>query len=202
MILSKYNEILNTELNDEELLDFCRKHIVHGTPAIFIKREDDYYEFRKKISENFEILFQDVFITGSAKLGFSPIKDKTFDYDSDVDVVIISQELFDRIMALISDFQMEVRKNRMAVTEGEMEMYHKFLEYVALGWIRPDKLPTSFKMSKIKDEWFEFFRTLSNGKSEVGNYKVNAGIFKSYIHFERYIFDGIKTHYLKELNKL
>lgn len=71
-------------------------------------------------------------------------------------------------------------------------MYHEFLEYVALGWIRPDKLPVSFQMRAFKDNWFEFFRSISNGKSEIGNYQVNAGVFKSYNHLERYTLSGIK----------
>jgi hypothetical protein len=46
-------------------------------------------------------------------------------------------------------------------------------------------------MNAFKDDWFEFFRSISYGKSEVGNYKVNAGVFKSYQHLEDYTFEGI-----------
>jgi hypothetical protein len=47
-------------------------------------------------------------------------------------------------------------------------------------------------MKAIKDDWFEFFKSISYGRSEVGNYKVSAGIFKSYQHLEDYTFEGIK----------
>ena len=48
-------------------------------------------------------------------------------------------------------------------------------------------------MRKMKDEWFDFFRSISNGNSEVGNYKVSAGVFKGYKYLEKYTFTGLKT---------
>jgi hypothetical protein len=115
-----------------------------------------------------------------------------FDYDSDIDVAIISKNLFEAIMLDISEYQMRVRKNREAISERELKMYHQFLEYVAIGWIRPDKLPISFQMRALKDDWFDFFQSISDGRSEVGNYQVNAGVFKTYSHLERYLMSGLK----------
>ncbi|SFH79927.1 hypothetical protein [Enterobacter sp. NFIX59] len=188
-------------IETEELItDFCRKNILHGTPYIFSARDGDFYDFRKKIGDFFEIPFYEIYITGSAKLGFSPFKKKKFDYDSDIDVALVSPLLFEKIMLNISIFQMNFRKNRGSVHETEIKQYHKFLEYVALGWIRPDKLPISFQMKQFKDEWFDFFRSISNGKSEVGNYQVTAGVFKSYHHLEQYTLSGIKD--LKNIQKI
>ena len=64
-----------------------------------------------------------------------------------------------------------------------------------MGWIRPDKLPISFALSTLKNDWFDFFRSISNGKSEVGNYKVAAGVFRSYDHLESYLLDGLTEVY-------
>lgn len=179
-------------INDEsELLDFCRKKILHGTPYVFINKEDEYYEFRKKIANNFRIDFHNILITGSGKLGFSPHKNKKFDYDSDIDVAIISSKLYDEVMLSIHEYQMELRENRRVVTVSEIRLYHSFLEYGAIGWMRPDLLPTSFKVRELKEKWFGFFNSISHGKSEVGNYKVTAGIFKSYTHLEKYTMSGL-----------
>jgi hypothetical protein len=179
--------------DDETLLDFCRRRTLHGTPAVFAGREDDYYDFRKRIAQKFEINFHEVFITGSAKLGFSPHKRKSFDYDSDIDVAIISAELYDRVMSSIHKYQMELRDNRKAVSSEELRGYHKFLEYGAIGWMRPDLLPTSFRINQLKSDWFDFFDSISNGKSKVGNYKVTAGAFKSYFHLEQYTLSGLSS---------
>ena len=175
------------------LVDFCRRRSLHGTPAVFNGSEDAYYEFRKRIAERFEINFHEVFITGSAKLGFSPHKRKIFDYDSDIDIAIISATLYDRIMSSIHDYQMELRENRKAVSHLELKGYHKFLEYGAIGWMRTDILPNSFRVHQIKSDWFDFFDSISHGRSEVGNYKVTAGAFKSYEHLERYTLSGLRS---------
>lgn len=182
------------ELQGEEaLIDFCRRNILHGTPVVFGGNEDAYYMFRKRIADKFEINFHEVYITGSAKLGFSPHKRKEFDFDSDIDVALISSSLYDRILDFIHEYQMELRGNRLAVSFDEISKYHKFLEYGAIGWMRPDLLPTSFRGTQLKTEWFEFFKSISHGRSEVGNYKVTAGAFKSYSHLERYTISGIRS---------
>lgn len=179
--------------NEESLIDFCRRRTLHGTPAIFLADEGSYYSFRKRIADKFEINFHEVFITGSAKLGFSPHKKKVFDLDSDIDVALISSTLYDRMMDFIHAYQMELRENRKAVSASEIKGYHKFLEYSAIGWMRPDLLPTSFRVDELRTEWFAFFDSISNGKSEVGNYKVTAGAFKSYGHLERYTVSGLRS---------
>jgi hypothetical protein len=189
--LEKFMLELEKQDTAEKHYDFCRKYVLHGTPFVFEGRDNDFYEFRKKIANEFSIPFHEIYITGSGKLGFSPFKLTEFDYDSDIDVAIISPTLFEEIMRGISKYQMSFRKARSVVQVSELEMYHEFLEYVALGWIRPDKLPISFQMITIKDGWFKFFQKMSYGKSEVGNYKVNAGVFQSYEHLEDYIVSGL-----------
>jgi len=225
--LQNFLNSLNCLGSEDELIDYCRKYVLHGTPYIFINREDEYYDFRKRIATNFNISFNEVFITGSAKLGFSPLKEKQFDYESDIDVAIVSNFLYEEIMESIRCYQMELRKSRRSITTKEIDMYHSFLEYVAIGWIRPDKLPLSFKIQDMKNNWFDFFQSISYNtayprfmefcrdtampcpygdlsirdvlhqrgiccKSEVGNYKVSAGVFKSYLCFEHYTMSGFK----------
>jgi predicted nucleotidyltransferase len=186
-----YSKISEVE-SREKLNDFCRKFILHGTPHIFHSREDDFYEFRRRIAEKFGISFHEVYITGSAKLGFSPLKQTEFSYDSDIDVAIVSEELFNKIMETVRQYQMRLRAARLAVSLQEIKMYHKFLEYTAIGWIRPDMLPVSFQVSELKTDWFDFFASLSNGKSEVGNYKVSGGVFRTYRHLEIYSLESME----------
>ena len=193
MTIQEFLETLAQADTDEGILDFCRRTSLHGTPFVFSGREDDYYNFRKRIAIKFGISFHEIFITGSGKLGFSPRKGKVFDYDSDIDVAIISSELYDKIMSYIHSYQMELHENRKAVSERELEKYHKFLEYGAIGWMRPDLLPTSFRIKEIKSDWFDFFDSISYGKSEAGNYKVTAGAFKSYAHLEKYTLSGLRS---------
>jgi len=186
-------ENLKLVSDDNELKDFARKEILHGTPFVFSEREADFYEFRKRIAEHFDIGFHEIFITGSGKLGFSPHKRTVFSYDSDIDVAIVSNSLFNTMMEKIRCYQMQLRESRIAVSKREINTYHKFLEYSAIGWFRPDLLPDSFDIGDIRESWFDFFISISDGRSEVGNYKVNAGVFKSYRHLEEYTFSGLDS---------
>ncbi len=170
--------------NKEEIIDFCRKYLIHGIPYIFTENQDDYYEFRKRIANQFDVNFYEIYITGSAKLGFSPLKQKKFDYDSDIDVAIVSPQLYEQMLELIYEYQMKLRQPRRSIGEEELKEYHSFLEYTAIGWIRPDKLPLSFGVRILKKSWFDFFQSISYDRSEVGNYKVAAGVFKNYSYFE------------------
>jgi predicted nucleotidyltransferase len=196
--LHQFLDSLSKCKGESAILDFCRKHSLHGTPKIFSGAEDAYYDFRKRVAAKFDINFHEVFIIGSAKLGFNPHRRRLFSYESDIDVAIVSTLLYERIMEFIQDFQMQLREDRKAVTDRDLRMYHKFLEYGAIGWMRPDLLPTSFQVTELKDDWFNFFRSLSYGKSEVGNYKVSAGVFKTYRHLERYAVSGLLSLKLAE----
>jgi len=190
-IKSFYQE-LNSLSCDDDFIDFSRKKIIHGTPHVFQSRDDDYYEFRKEIANQYKSSFHDIHITGSAKLGFSYFKVKKFSLESDIDIAIVSLNSFEYIMDFIYDFQMKLKRNRLTVTEEELALYHDFLEYVALGWIRPDLLPKIFNTKDLRDNWFSFFHGLSYGKSKVGNYKVAAGIFKSHSHLEKYTVNSLQ----------
>jgi hypothetical protein len=193
MQIERFQASLKACDTDAMLIDLCRRAVLHGTPAIFSGREEEFYSFRKKIAERFDVSFHEVYIVGSAKIGFSPHKQfKPFDLDSDIDVSIVSRSLFDRLLDEIHRFQMELRAYRRTVTSKELKLYHKFLEYIAIGWIRPDKLPLSFNIENVKNDWFRFFSSMSYGKSEVGNYKVNGGVFKDYKYLELYTINGIR----------
>lgn len=39
------------------LVDTCRRHLLHGTPHVFNGREDEFFEFRRRIADKFEVGF-------------------------------------------------------------------------------------------------------------------------------------------------
>jgi hypothetical protein len=65
---------------------------------------------------------------------------------------------------------------------------------MAKGWMRPDLLPAEIEGLDIKKEWFEFFKGISYGGSEIGNYKVNAGVYKSYNYLEYYVTNSLREY--------
>lgn len=71
--------------------------LLEGTPFVFESSPMKYVIFREQVADRFSVGSQDICIVGSAKLGFSPspVKfGKQFKEESDVDVVVISEELF------------------------------------------------------------------------------------------------------------
>ncbi len=73
--------------------------LLEGVPFVFKQSPMKYVIFREQVADRFGVGSQDVCIVGSAKLGYSPSPYKfgtPFSETSDVDVVVISDELFDR----------------------------------------------------------------------------------------------------------
>lgn len=177
--------------NYEDCLRIVRKHIIHGTPFVFLDREEDFYEFRDCIAKYFKINFHEVFILGSAKLGYSYHKDSVFSPESDIDVALINEKLFEWYYINICDYQYEIDKGMITMTEIEKQRYNEFLQYLIKGWMRPDKLPAKLQILSMKQDWFDFFRSISYGKSSVGNYKVAGGLFKNYHYLEKYYTESL-----------
>ena len=199
MTKERFDTLLMCCADEEDILDFARKFIIHGVPYVFEGREDEFFEFRNRISKQFLIDYYQVYIVGSGKLGFSYLKGTEFNYDSDIDVAIVSEELYDRYLKHIRKFQYDLERSKERLVEQEYRNYIKFLKYMSKGWMRPDLLPMKIEGIDLKKDWFDFFKRISYDKSEVGNYKVSGGVYKNYNYLEYYAVNSLKE-YLKILN--
>lgn len=182
---------VNQAPTDQHVTEIVRKYLLHGLPFVFDNREEDYFEFRNTIAKHFGIGFHEVFIVGSSKLGYSYHKDSTFSLESDIDVVLVNENLFESFYYNICEYQYGIDNGLVTTTQEERTVYNQFLKYLVKGWMRPDKLPPKIQNSAIKSEWFNFFESISYGKSPVGNYKVSGGLFKNYQYLEKYYTDSI-----------
>lgn len=197
MTIEDFTEELKTCTTDQLKSRFIEKNLVHGIPFVFNGNEGEYYSFREKIATKYNVQINDVFIVGSSRLGFSYEKNTAFSLESDIDVVIVNEELYEIYQQEICEYQYQIDRLRKTITVGELEQYNQFLSYFIKGWMRPDKIPSSFDIDLLRDNWFQFFKTLSNGKSEVGNFKVSAGLFKNMNYFKKYHLQSITRFYQK-----
>lgn len=160
-----------TEFSPKEVV---RRYITSG-PCAKVDGES-YANARQRIADHFEVHHTNVFVVGSAKLGFSvaPAKRfREFNDESDIDVAIVSPELYLRVWRQLSDL--------LNADPGFLWEKHTLLKKKHLtGWLRPDALPPSPALPLV-DEWFEFFRELT-GDQVFGPYHVSAGIYYD-IHF-------------------
>lgn len=187
MTIEEYREELLKISNEDDRTYFVQKYFFNGTPFLFKERDNDYYDFSKRVADNFNIKYSDINIVGSSRFGFSPYKFTEFSYESDIDVTICNEQLFDQFFELISDYTYKIRYREILLRKEQYNRYVKFIKYFSTGWMRPDLLPSnSTEFKEIREQWDNFFKTISYGNSEVGNYKVKAGLFKNQSYAEKY----------------
>lgn len=178
--------------SDGEYLRIVRKYLIHGIPYVFKDNPNRYYDFREQIASHWHVGFQEVLILGSGKLGYSYHKDSEFSVESDIDVAIVNQSLFEDFYQEIRNFQYRMESGLEVLTSHEKKEYNRFLSYMIKGWMRPDILPVKITGELSKDEWFSYFKSISYGNNLAGNYKVSAGLFKSFDYMEYYYTNSIK----------
>jgi len=164
------------DANDKQVFD---RYYYSGSSAVLSSEQET--ELRRRISDQFNISMREVFLVGSAKIGctlthkpkrapLSPFGD-----ESDVDVAIISEQLFNQYWKLVFDHWADA---------GDWSKAGKFKSYLFRGWLRPDMMPVDSEFP-ISNDWFEFFRSLqASGVSE--GYKISAGIYHGDDFWERY----------------
>lgn len=170
-------DLMKKDMSSTEILN---KYIFCGDPFIFQKKIGLYSTLKTKMANKFNIEVTKVFMGGSAKLGFSIAKSqlwKPFDDDSDIDMVIISDAVFDNLWKDLSDLNTGLYDK----SEREEKKLDSFFKYFFRGWIRPDFLPLSHKKTQ---EWLDYFISISY--KEFGPYKVTGAVFKNEFFFRKY----------------
>ncbi len=183
------------QVSATETYDGClrivRKHVIHGIPFVFKNNEEEYYEFRDSIARHFDIGFHEVLILGSAKLGYSYHKESVFSSESDIDVALVNEELFESYYINICNYQYDLENGKDTPRQEERREFNQFLHYLIKGWMRPDMLPERLKIRSMKKGWFEFFKSISYDNCLAGNYKVSGGLFKNYYYLEKYYTESL-----------
>lgn len=147
--------------SNDEYLRIVRKYIIHGIPYVFKDNANRYYDFREQIANHWHVGFQEVLILGSGKLGYSYHKNSVFSDESDIDVAIVNQSLFESFYLEIRNFQYRLESGLETLTSHEKCEYNRFLSYMIKGWMRPDILPAKITGKLSKDEWFSYFKSIS-----------------------------------------
>lgn len=178
------NKLRDRTISD---LEIVQGYITHGPAFVFQGDEEKYFKLKKTIAQRFELNPQNVIMIGSAKLGFSisPLKLwEPFNDESDIDMVIISPEVFDKFWKELYDFNIKLTDR----SEEEDKQYRDFLNYFFKGWLRPDMFPFSYSG---RTEWFEFFKSISYG--DYGDHKISGAIFRSHDFYEYYHIRNIRA---------
>jgi hypothetical protein len=153
----------------------------------------DQRSLRGRIASNFEIELKDVIIVGSAKLGFTLRRKRKlgdeeerpvfspFSENSDIDIAIVSDALFDKIWKLCFEFW---HGSGYAAASGYWPRGKYFRDYIFRGWMRPDHLPSEGKFT-YKENWFDFFRELTSSRA-AGDYRITAALYREQFFLKSY----------------
>lgn len=173
--LNKEIEAFKDDLSKCSASEFVQKSLIFGD--CYMLDKEQYFALRLLVAKQFKVHPNEVLV-GSAKLGFSIAPQKKFrpfGERSDIDVVIVSDILFNSVWSSVYSLWKD-----KVIWEFEGD----FKKYLFRGWIRPDKLPPSTKFDFSKD-WWEFFREItSSGK--FGPYKISGALYKNWDFLESY----------------
>jgi len=189
-------------------LDVVRKYLINGSSYFFehIGTEDNEYNIKKDIAKSLKIHPNNIIIVGSGKLGFSikptdkeyPLNnfriETTYDKEeSDIDIAVISSQLFEEKLQAIHSFLRSYDLSRIfeVFDDCRKKRKHKkcfddFSRYILLGWLRPDKMPKGFEL-------FDGVAEIQKQYRKTYNRKINIGIYKSWEYFEDYNIQNIKS---------
>lgn len=146
-------------------------------PYAFRRLASDYQLFIEEISTNLEVDKNGIRMIGSGSLGFSLNPDHLltpFSRESDLDVVVISYEIFYKSWIDILNFT----DDTLLLDIKEKRLWKKSLVNIQDGFMRPDQMPIK---SNLVRTWFP----LISGpyKSRVaGQHEVKAWLFVSIEH--------------------
>ena len=164
--VQEFKDAISDENNSlEKIID---KYLLFGTPYFFKDDENKFYELKNEIAGFLKVSQTNIFVVGSAKLGFSIAPEKRYQHfneDSDIDIAIIDGATFLRYWKILYEYNTTGR----AWSSDEEKTYRKFLEYFFKGWLRPDKFPRTMNEKK---EWFDFFKSLQRKYK----FKIAAGM--------------------------
>ena len=165
-----------SELLLRDARDICRRFLIFGSCTQL--DDERYYGLKAAVAEEFAIHPNETIVVGSTKLGFSIAPEKryrAFGETSDIDVAIVSPQLFDRVWHEVFRYLDSARS---------WQYRREFANYFVRGWIRPDKLPPGENFQFTQD-WFEFFRSLSHSR-DFGDIKISGALYRDWIFLEKY----------------
>ena len=172
-------ESFKNDLLNLDIVSVIRKHLTTGTPVTIDNEE--YWKLRNAISTQFDVHPNHVVVVGSSRLGFSLKKSKRFvsNEPKDVDVAIVSPQLFDRFWDMVFNV---VRFNR--TWPHQTKKNKSFVSSLFSGWITPHELPnlSSFERARV---WAEFFNELSRTRV-CGIRGISGRLYRDWSRLEAY----------------
>ncbi len=165
----------------KEPMDFVQNILLAEPPYAFRDDPATFDAFTLEVAHRLEVEPEAISIIGSARLGFSLNRAhllSPFNAESDLDIVVISSNLFDATW-----IDLVASQSRYALLgEHEHRRFKKTKDNLFDGYMRPDQVPVSCNLSK---NWFP--RLATRFESSIAQlHPVQAWLFKSWDHMRHF----------------
>lgn len=175
----------------------ARKVYLSFPTFAFAANEELEFELIDKVAKFFDVPFVGVQIIGSAKTGFSLVKNTPFDcIISDLDIALVDRDLFSKYWEIafqrsegfsVGGFQISGQPQKKAD-----ERRKRFLGFLQKGIINPELFPQCIERSELEVH----LQSLSLGYSAYFS-KISAFIYASETFFEAKQVDAINHYWYK-----
>jgi hypothetical protein len=181
------------------LEDVARDCVFQGSPFVFRHHPEALQTLRTHLCAELAVPEESVVIVGSAKIGFSLNPDtfpRRFSNESDIDVLIVDQGLFDKVWLTLLKWQYPRRIKGLDRPDAEWARERR--KEVYWGWFVPDKiryeglsLPDVLKpLRDISTRWFNAFRGLGQ-YAALATRNVSGRLYRTWEHALLYHVDGL-----------
>ncbi len=169
-LISAFKEDLDRRSDGQ----MVQRHVLAG--SAYAIDDGTLFDLKQETATQFRVNPSEIFLVGSAKLGFTIKPQHSFRHfgdTSDLDLALVSGALFDEVWFKVAEY---------AESGGYFPTRSQFSEHLLHGWIRPDKLPPGGEFP-YREEWWAFFNKLQASK-RFGPYKIRMGLYKSFEFLE------------------
>lgn len=182
------------------LEEVVREYVFQGVPYVFRNQPAALTLLKQHLHSTLGLSEQDVTIVGSAKIGFSLSPDnfsRAFSDDSDVDVLVVNEKLFDLVWMTILKWHYPRRIENLGGRDAKWARERR--QDLYWGALFPDKIrfeglsfPDVLKpLRDTSTAWFNAFRSLSQ-YSEFVSRDISGRLYRSWDHALLYQMDGLQ----------
>lgn len=176
-------------LLSQDVLDIVRNVIFKGVPFSFARQPDIYLQMVNQIAVGLSVSAGNVCVVGSARLGFSLAPERfgtPFGEHSDIDVFVVSPELFDKSWFNILAYRKTPWARLKPPTRKQLDA-HREEHFVFRGWIYPNSISQALD---IGENWMNTFNGLST-IPELSDLDIKGRLYRTWNHAEIYHRQGL-----------
>lgn len=192
---------ISEKLSPEELTAFIRSRYLENIPFTFKEKPLLYETMRTWLARELKVNPSEIVTIGSAKLGFSPAPHpdfgKLFTSQSDLDLTVISEKLFNNLVETYEIWANEFSLGKIKPNNPTEESYWKenarrLPTCIQKGFIDPNKIPNRYETSKhISQKLWALKGRLDASDERLVFRKCSLRIYKDWTSFSRQLMTNL-----------